>query len=62
LEGAGPELPDLDVIAEFLQRQLTGARIEQASAARALMTLITILCINFMADGLRDAIDPRLIL
>ncbi len=25
----------------------------------ALMTLMTILCINFIGDGLRDAIDPR---
>ena len=25
----------------------------------ALMTLLTILCINFIGDGLRDAIDPR---
>ncbi len=28
----------------------------------ALMTLSTILCINFIGDGLRDAIDPRLVL
>ncbi|GAB4514615.1 MAG: ABC transporter permease [Anaerolineae bacterium] len=28
----------------------------------ALMTLLTVLCVNFIGDGLRDAIDPRLIL
>ncbi|MCB0068095.1 MAG: ABC transporter permease, partial [Caldilineaceae bacterium] len=25
----------------------------------AIMTLLTILCINFIGDGVRDAIDPR---
>lgn len=28
----------------------------------ALMTLFTVLCVNFIGDGLRDAIDPRLII
>jgi peptide/nickel transport system permease protein len=28
----------------------------------AVMTLLTVLCVNFIGDGLRDAIDPRLIL
>ncbi len=32
-----PELPDLEVIAEFLQRQLTGARIEQASVLKPIV-------------------------
>lgn len=28
----------------------------------AIMTVLTVLCINFIGDGLRDAIDPRLVL
>lgn len=28
----------------------------------AVMTVLTVLCINFVGDGLRDAIDPRLVL
>ena len=28
----------------------------------AVMTVLTVLCINFIGDGLRDAIDPRLVL
>ncbi|MFO7321851.1 MAG: ABC transporter permease [Chloroflexota bacterium] len=28
----------------------------------AVMTVLTILCVNFIGDGLRDAIDPRLVL
>jgi peptide/nickel transport system permease protein len=28
----------------------------------ALMTLLTVLCVNFIGDGLRDAIDPNLVL
>jgi peptide/nickel transport system permease protein len=28
----------------------------------AIMTVVTVLCVNFVGDGLRDAIDPRLVL
>ncbi|MEO1664880.1 MAG: oligopeptide ABC transporter permease [Chloroflexota bacterium] len=28
----------------------------------AMMTVITVLCVNFIGDGIRDAIDPRLVL
>jgi peptide/nickel transport system permease protein len=28
----------------------------------AFMTVITVLCVNFIGDGIRDAIDPRLVL
>jgi peptide/nickel transport system permease protein len=28
----------------------------------AIMTVLTILCVNFIGDGMRDAIDPRLVL
>jgi peptide/nickel transport system permease protein len=28
----------------------------------ALLTLLTVLCVNFIGDGLRDAIDPRMVL
>ena len=28
----------------------------------AIMTVLTVLCVNFIGDGIRDAIDPRLVL
>ena len=28
----------------------------------AVMTVLTVLCVNFIGDGIRDAIDPRLVL
>ena len=28
----------------------------------AAMTVLTVLCVNFIGDGIRDAIDPRLVL
>ncbi len=28
----------------------------------AILTLVTVLCVNFIGDGLRDAIDPRMVL
>jgi peptide/nickel transport system permease protein len=28
----------------------------------AVMTVITLLCVNFIGDGIRDAVDPRLVL
>ncbi len=28
----------------------------------AFMTILTVLCVNFIGDGLRDAVDPRLVL
>jgi peptide/nickel transport system permease protein len=28
----------------------------------AAMTVLTVLCVNFVGDGIRDAIDPRLVL
>ena len=32
-----PELPDLEVIAKFLQQQLTGVRIEEASVLKPIV-------------------------
>jgi ABC-type dipeptide/oligopeptide/nickel transport system permease subunit len=26
------------------------------------MTVVTLLCVNFIGDGIRDAVDPRLVL
>jgi peptide/nickel transport system permease protein len=28
----------------------------------AVMTVVTLLCVNFIGDGIRDAVDPRLVL